>query len=150
VRSEPLNETGVRFRSGGSGKIYNSGEIYLSPGRKIKLNCVGVFWWTACLKSTFWPSKFIEFTRCNPSLIRSTNARLNGCRSPFRTNRPKPTTIVVFAATVFDQTDGQPSPGDVFFGTGENQHTLPVEKTVRIVQTALSPSLSNSVFKQTQ
>jgi hypothetical protein len=36
VRSEPLNETGVRFRSGGSGEIYNSGEIYLSPGQKIK------------------------------------------------------------------------------------------------------------------
>jgi hypothetical protein len=35
-RSEPLYETRVRFRSGGSGEIYNSGEIYLSPGRKIK------------------------------------------------------------------------------------------------------------------
>jgi hypothetical protein len=107
--------------------------------------------WFSCLKSTFWSSKFIEFTRCNPSLIRSTNATLNGCRSPFRTNRPKPTTIVVFATTVFDQNRWTAQPRRCFFRyPGDNQHTLPVEKTVRIVHTALSFSLSYSLFQQIQ
>jgi hypothetical protein len=36
VRSEPLNETSVRFRSGGNGEIYNPGEIYLNTIGKIK------------------------------------------------------------------------------------------------------------------
>jgi hypothetical protein len=36
MRSEPLNEGSVRFKSGGSGEIYNSNEIYLTSIEKNK------------------------------------------------------------------------------------------------------------------
>jgi len=78
------------------------------------------------------------------------NATLNGCNPLIVQTIPGPLLSLFSLLPVFDKTDGPDIPGNVFSGTGENQHTLPVEKTVRIVHTALSPSLSNSVFEQTQ